>query len=134
MRLFTELTFSHLLELSRIDELSRRAFYELYCLKERWSVRDLQRQRDSLLFEGIGLSEKRDEILGLARQGTVPNTREAQLRDPYVFEFLGIEQRAAMTEGTLEQALLDHLQHFMLELGREFCFMGRQFRFAIWHY
>jgi hypothetical protein len=51
MRLFTELTFSHLLELSRIDELSRRAFYELYCLKERWSVRDLQRQRDSLLFE-----------------------------------------------------------------------------------
>jgi len=74
MRLFTELTFSHLLELSRIDELSRRAFYELYCLKERWSVRNLQRQKDSLLFERIGLSEKRDEILQFARQGTVPNT------------------------------------------------------------
>jgi predicted nuclease of restriction endonuclease-like (RecB) superfamily len=131
MRLFAELTFSHLLELSRIDELSRRAFYELYCLKERWSVRDLQRQRDSLLFERIGLSEKRDEILELARHGTLPNTPEAQFRDPYVFEFLGIEQRAAMTEASLEQALLDHLQHFMLELGREFCFMGRQFRITI---
>ena len=128
MRLFTELTFSHLLELSRIDEPSRRAFYELYCLKERWSVRDLQRQRDSQLFERIGLSEKRDEILEFARQGTLPNTPEAQLRDPYVFEFLGVEQRMTMTEGALEQALLDHLQHFMLELGREFCFMGRQFR------
>jgi len=92
MRLFTELTFSHLLELSRIDELSRRAFYELYCLKERWSVRNLQRQKDSLLFERIGLSEKRDEILQFARQGTVPNTPQAQFRDPYVFEFLGIEQ------------------------------------------
>jgi predicted nuclease of restriction endonuclease-like (RecB) superfamily len=131
MRLFTELTFSHLLELSRIDELSRRAFYELYCLKERWSVRNLQRQQDSLLFERIGLSEKRDEILELARQGTVPNTPEAQLRDPYVFEFLGIEQRVTMTEGSLEQALLNHLQQFMLELGREFCFIGRQFRITI---
>ena len=131
MRLFTELTFSHLLELSRIDELSRRAFYELYCLKERWSVRNLQRQQDSLLFERIGLSEKRDEILEFARQGTVPNTPEAQLRDPYVFEFLGIEQRVTMTEGGLEQALLNHLQQFMLELGREFCFIGRQFRITI---
>src|SRR5713226_7880652 len=107
MRLFAELTFSHLLELSRIDELSRRAFYELYCLKERCSFRDLQRHRDSLLFERIGLSEKRDEILELARHGTLPNTPEAQFRDPYVFEFLGIEQRAAMTEASLEQALLD---------------------------
>jgi hypothetical protein len=73
VRLFTTLTFSHLLELSRIDDLTRRAFYELHCLKERWSVRELQRQWDSLLYERIGLSDKRDEILKLARGfGRIP--------------------------------------------------------------
>ncbi|GEM_PF-1121184 len=65
-RLFTTLTFSHLLELSRIDDVTRRAFYELHCLKERWSVRELQRQRDSMLYERIGLSENRDAVLALA--------------------------------------------------------------------
>lgn len=70
------------------------------------------------MYERIGLSERRDEILELARQGTLANSPEAQLRDPYVFEFLGIERHVAMTEGDLEQALLDHLQHFMLERGK----------------
>lgn len=127
-RLFTALTFSHLLELSRVDDLPRRAFYELHCLKERWSVRELQRQRDSLLHERIGLSENRDEVLDLARQGALAESPAAQLRDPYVFEFLGIERRAVMTESDLEQALVDHLQQFLLELGRDFCFVDRQFR------
>jgi hypothetical protein len=97
-RLFTTLTFSHLLELSRIDELTQRAFYELHCLKERWSVRELQRQRDSLLYERIGLSDKRDEVLKLARDGALAESPAAQLRDPYVFEFLGIERRGVMAE------------------------------------
>ena len=127
-RLFTTLSFSHLLELTRLDDLPRRAFYELHCLKERWSVKELQRQRDSLLYERIGLSESREEVLALARQGTLDESPAAQLRDPYVFEFLGIEQRAVMTEGGLEQALIDHLQQFLLELGRDFCFVARQFR------
>ena len=76
-RLFTTLTFSHLLELSRIDDLTRRAFYELHCLKERWSVRELQRQRDSLLYERIGLSDKRDEVLKLARDGALAESPAA---------------------------------------------------------
>ena len=75
VRLFTTLTFSHLLELSRIDDLTRRAFYELHCLKERWSVRELQRQRDSLLYERIGLSDQRDEVLKLAREGALAESR-----------------------------------------------------------
>lgn len=129
-RLFTTLTFSHLLELSRIDEVPRRAFYELHCLKERWSVRELQRQRDSMLYERIGLSDSRDAVLALAREGALAESPAAQLRDPYVFEFLGIERHAAMTEGDLECALVEHLQQFLFELGRDFCFVARQFRIS----
>ena len=127
-RLFVELTFSHILEFSRIDDLPKRAFYELHCLKERWAVRELRRQRDSMLYERIGLSENRDEVLALAREGTLAESPAAQLKDPYVFEFLGIEPRAHMTESDLEQALIDNLQQFLLELGRDFCFVDRQFR------
>jgi predicted nuclease of restriction endonuclease-like (RecB) superfamily len=127
-RLFTTLTFSHLLELSRIDDVPRRAFYELHCLKERWSIRELQRQRDSMLYERIGLSENRDAVLALAREGALDASPAAQLRDPYVFEFLGIERRAVTSESDLERALVDHLQDFLFEMGRDFCFVARQFR------
>jgi predicted nuclease of restriction endonuclease-like (RecB) superfamily len=127
-RLFSELSFTHLVELSRIDGSTKRAFYELHCLKERWSYRELQRQRDSMLYERIGLSESRSEVLALARDGVIADSPAAQLRDPYVFEFLGLQRRAVEAESDLEQALIDHLQHFLLELGRDFCFVDRQFR------
>jgi predicted nuclease of restriction endonuclease-like (RecB) superfamily len=128
LRLFTTLTFTHLVELARIDDVPRRAFYELHCLKERWSVRELQRQKSSMLYERVGLSESRDAVLALAREGTLSDAPAAQLRDPYVFEFLGIERTAVMSESDLERALVDHLQAFLFELGRDFCFVGRQFR------
>ena len=81
-----------------------------------------------MLYERIGLSESRDEVLALARQGELAESPEAQLRDPYVFEFLGIERPAVMSESDLERALVDHLQKFLFELGRDFCFVARQFR------
>ena len=81
-----------------------------------------------MLYERIGLSESRDGVLALAREGRLADTPSAQLKDPYVFEFLGIERRSVMTESDLEQALIDHLQQFLLELGRDFCFVDRQFR------
>jgi predicted nuclease of restriction endonuclease-like (RecB) superfamily len=127
-RLFTTLTFSHLLELSRIDDITQRAFYELHCLKERWSVREFQRQRDSMLYERIGLSEDRDAVLALARAGSLADSPAGQLRDPYVFEFLNIERRAVVSESDVERAVVDHLQQFLFELGRDFCFIARQFR------
>ncbi len=130
-RLFMSLTFSHLLELSRVDDVGCRAFYELHCVGERWSVRELQRQRDSMLYERAGLSENHDEVLALARRGTVAESPATLLRDPYVFEFLGVDRRAIVTEGRLEQALIDHLQQFLLELGRDFCFVDRQFRITV---
>ncbi len=127
-RLFGELSFSHLVEFSRIDDPTRRAFYELHCFKEGWSVRELQRQRDSMLYERVGLSENRDEVLALAKRGVIDQRPAAQLRDPYVFEFLGLRSSPALKERDLEQALVDHLQQFLLELGRDFCFVDRQYR------
>jgi len=130
-RLFTTLSFSHLLELSRIETPLQRAFYELQCLKEGWSIRELKRQRESLLFERTGLSRDKQGLLALAREGALSETPEAVVRDPYVLEFLDLESRPHFTESDLEQYLLDNLQSFLLELGSDFCFMGRQYRITI---
>ncbi len=91
-------------------------------------MRELQRQRDSMLYERVGLSENRDEVLALAKRGVVDEGFAAQLRDPYVFEFLGLRPSPTLKERDLEQALIDHLQQFLLELGRDFCFVDRQYR------
>ena len=89
---------------------------------------DLKREGDGIVVERIGLSESRDLVLVLAREGALAESAAAQLRDPYVFEFLGLERREVMSESALERALVDHLQHFLFELGRDFCFIARQFR------
>lgn len=130
-RLRTELSMSHLLELSRIDNPVARSFYELQTLSQRWNVRELRRQRDSMLFERIGLSKDRDAVLALAGQGRPLDTPAATIRDPYVLEFLGLEGRRPSTEAALEDALISHLEAFLLELGADFCFMGRQYRITV---
>jgi predicted nuclease of restriction endonuclease-like (RecB) superfamily len=130
-RLFGSLSFSHVLELSRIDAPLERAFYELHCLKEGWSVRGMKRQRGTLLFERAGLSSDKAGLLALAQDGALAPTPQGVLRDPYVLEFLDLGSRPHLTESDLEQGLLDHLQAFLLELGSDFCFMGRQVRVSI---
>lgn len=130
-RLFASLTFSHLLELSRIDIPLKRAFYELQLLKEGWAVRELKRQVKSMLFERIGLSRDKDAVLALSRDGRLMETPAMILRDPYVLEFLGLPEPHAFTEAALEAALLDHLQEFLRELGRDFCFVDRQLRITV---
>lgn len=130
-RLFSELTFTHLVEFSRIDDATERAFYELHCLKERWSVRELIRQRGTLLYQRVGLSTERDAVLALAQAGRIDERPRALVRDPYVLEFMGLPAGTAVDESTLEQALIDNLQHFLLELGSEFCFVDRQYRITL---
>ncbi len=130
-RIFTTLSWSHLLELSRFDDPVKRAFYELESMKGNWSLRELKRQTDSMLYERIGLSKDKDAVLALASQGQLIETPSTILRDPYVLEFLGLEERATYSESDLEQALIDHLQQFMHELGRDFCFVARQFRISV---
>ena len=131
VRLRRELSFSHLLELSRATDPVARAFYEVQALAQRWSVRELKRQRDSMLFERAGLSRDREAVLALANEGRLLDTATANVRDPYVLEFLGLPERRAYSESDLEDALVDHLQEFLLELGGDFAFLGRQYRITV---
>jgi predicted nuclease of restriction endonuclease-like (RecB) superfamily len=130
-RLRNELSFSHLLELSRVTEPIARAFYEVQALRNRWSVRELKRQRDAMLFERVGLSRDTQAVLALANEGRLLDTPTANVRDPYVLEFLGLPERAVYSETDLEAALVEHLQEFLLELGGDFAFLGRQYRITV---
>jgi predicted nuclease of restriction endonuclease-like (RecB) superfamily len=130
-RLFRSLPWTHFIELTRMDDPLKRAFYEVETLKNRWSVRELKRQIDSLLYERVGLSRDKEGVLALAREGELVTTPAEMVRDPYVFEFLGLKREELYTESQLEQALLNHLQEFLLELGKGFCFIARQRRVTI---
>jgi predicted nuclease of restriction endonuclease-like (RecB) superfamily len=127
-RLFNELSWTHFIELTRIDDPFKRAFYEVETLKNRWSVRELKRQMDSLLYERVGLSRNKQGVLELAKLGEVIVKPQDLIRDPYVFEFLGLKHDKRYTESQLETALLDNLQDFLLEFGKGFCFIARQCR------
>ncbi len=130
-RLFSSLSWSHLVQLTQIGDFLKRTFYEAECIQSRWSRRELKRQMDSALFERVGLSKDKDGVMVLAQQGQVIDSPATVLRDPYVFEFLGLEERSRFSEADLEKALIDHLQQFMRELGRDFCFVDRQYRIAV---
>ena len=129
--LVLQFTWTHIVDLLRLDDPLRRAFYENECLKGRWSVRQLQRQIGSLLFERTGLSKDKAAVLRRAQlQNRAPDIADL-LRDPYVLEFTGLAEKPAYTENDLESALLDHLQSFLLELGAGFCFEARQKRVTV---
>ena len=121
-------SWSKLQELLRIEDPWKRAFYENECLKGNWSVRQLQRQIGSLLYERTGLSTNKKAVIERARKQERQQTVEDMLRDPYILEFTGLAERPEYSEDELESALLDHVQKFLLELGRGFCFEARQFR------
>lgn len=130
-QLFSTLSWSHLLELCRIDDALKRAFYELESMKSRWSLRELKRQMNSMLYERVGLSKDKDAVMTLASKGQLIDRTKTVLRDPYVLEFIGLEKQGTYSESQLEQALIDHLQEFLHELGRDFCFMDRQYRITV---
>jgi len=129
--LLLRLSWSQIIELIRIEDPIKRAYYENECLKGNWSKRQLQRQIGSLLFERTGLSKDKAAVIRRAHRQE-PSAQVADLlRDPYVLEFTGLAERAEYTESDLERALLDHLQQFLLELGTGFCFEARQKRITV---
>ena len=131
--LVLSLSWTHLIDLLGMDDPWKRAFYENECIKGGWSKRQLQRQIASLLYERTGLSTDKHAVIERARQqavGTPPDIASL-IRDPYVLEFAGLAERPHYLESDLERALLDHVQHFLLELGTGFCFEARQRRITV---
>jgi len=129
--LVTHLSFTHLNELMAIEDPLKRTFYEVESIRGSWSVRELKRQIGSLYFERSGLSRDKKKLAALAQADAEITQASMAVRDPYVFEFLGLRSKEVMGESDLEDALLDKLQDFLLELGHGFCFEARQKRILI---
>lgn len=127
--LVKSLSFSHIRELLPIKDPFERYFYETECIKCGWDVRELRRQITTNLYFRAGISKNPEKLL----QSTIEEGpgNELSIRDPFTFEFLGLDTKETVSESDLEQALIDHLQEFMLELGQGFCFEGRQKRVVI---
>jgi predicted nuclease of restriction endonuclease-like (RecB) superfamily len=127
----SELSWTHYRLLARVQKPDARNFYAAECAKAHWSTRELERQVNSLLYERLALSRDKDKIVMLAEQGDEPFTPSDLVKDPYVLEFVGLPERGSFHESDLEQALMDRLQIFLLELGRGFFFVARQKRLTI---
>jgi len=115
----------------RLDNEQARKFYLKEAESENWSVRELDRQINSLLFERLALSRNKEKVMALSEQGQILESPRDLVKDPYVLEFLGLHEQAAYTEKELEIALIDNLQSFLLELGKGFTFVARQKRITL---
>ncbi len=126
-----KLSWSHYVELLKIDDPLERSFYEKEAESEHWGVRELKRQMDSMLFHRLALSTDRAEVLRLAKEGEIIERPEDILREPYIFEFTGLPQLPVYKEGDLEEALVNNLSMFFLELGKGFTYVGQQQKIVI---
>ena len=129
-----KLSWSHYIELLSVSDKDARSFYEQECLNSRWSVKELNRQIGTSLFERLLLSDgnaNKETVLALARQGNVLSEPQDILKQPFVFEFLGVREEKPILEKDLESKLIRHLEDFLLELGRGFMFVGSQQRVTL---
>ncbi len=128
--LCSQLSWSHYRLIMRVEDPKAREFYIDECAKANWSVRQLERQITTFSYQRLLASHGNYDVVADTTKKEAPKTPEDIIRDPYVLEFLGLEQCASFYESNLEQALIDHLQKFLLELGRGFSFVGRQHRIS----
>ena len=126
-----KLSWSHYVELLKIDDPQERSFYLCECEQENWGVRELKRQMNSMLFHRLALSKDKEEVVNLSKEGQVIEKAEDAVKDPYIFEFLGLPELPVYREGDLEEALISNLSQFLLELGKGFTYVGRQQRINI---
>jgi predicted nuclease of restriction endonuclease-like (RecB) superfamily len=125
------LSWSHFVELLKLDDPLERGFYEQQAIHEKWSVPELQRQKKASLFLRLAAGMDKEQVKKLAREGQLITQPSDILRDPFVFEFLKVPESHSVSETDLETRLCDHLQPFLLELGKGFTFVGRQYRVPI---
>ena len=114
----------------RIDNIDERKFYEIETFENNWSLRELRRQFDSSLYERLSLSRNKKAIKELSEKGQIIENAKDSLKDPYILEFIGLPENEKYSESELEQRIIDKLEHFLLELGKGFTFVGRQVRFT----
>ncbi|MBQ9094683.1 MAG: DUF1016 family protein [Prevotella sp.] len=124
------LSWSHYLILMRIENPDARRFYEIECTEQQWSVRQLGRQVGSCLYERLALSRNKDEVMRLAQEGQTIEKPSDIIKNPVTLEFLGLKPDAAYSESKLENAIINKMQQFLLELGKGFLFEARQKRFT----
>jgi predicted nuclease of restriction endonuclease-like (RecB) superfamily len=127
----THLGWTHYLILLRVADPIARAFYEIEAAREGWAGRELERQIASLLFERIARSRDKKTVLALARKGREVTVPQDVIKDPFVLEFLDLPERPTWLERDLEQAIIDRIGDFLLELGKGFCFVARQKRLTL---
>lgn len=127
----SRLSWSHYLKLMRMDDLLERRFYEIECVENNWSVRELQRQYDSGLYQRLAASRDKNKVRELSEKGLIIQKAQDAVKDPYILEFLGLPEKTAYSEQELETELINKLEAFLLELGKGFTFAGRQKRISI---
>jgi predicted nuclease of restriction endonuclease-like (RecB) superfamily len=126
-----QLSWSHYFEILKSDNELEISFYAKQCEKENWSVRELRRQMKSMLFHRLALSKDKAGVLEIAKKGSDTEHAQDLIKDPYVFEFLGLPAQQRVVEGELEQRLTQNLELFLLELGKGFAFVGRQYKITL---
>ncbi|MCT4604103.1 MAG: PDDEXK nuclease domain-containing protein [Marinifilum sp.] len=124
------LSWSHYLKLMRIDNEEERGYYQIEAYENSWSLRELQRQFDSGLYERLVLSRDKKAVKELSKKGQVIEKPKDTIKDPYILEFIGLPENSQYSETELEQKIIDKLEHFLLELGKGYAFIGRQVRFT----
>lgn len=124
------LSWSHYVLLCKIKNSNERSFYEIESIQSNWSVRELQRQFDTSLYERLVLSKNKKKVKTLAKKGQVIEKPEDVLKSTYILEFLGLETKNSYSETDLEAAIINKIQHFLIEMGKGFLFQGRQVRFV----
>ena len=125
------LSWSHFVELLKISDKLERSFYLQQTIREKWSIPELKRQKKSSLFLRLAASKDKQGILALAKQGQLIEKPNDILREPYILDFLKIPEPYHLTETELEKRIIEHLQHFLLEFGKGFAFVGRQYRIVL---
>lgn len=124
-----QLSWSHYVFLMRLPE-DERKFYEIEAVKQNWSLRELERQFNSSLYERLALSRDKRKVKELSKKGHILTTSRDAVKEPYVLEFLGLKEESSYSETDLETAIINKIEHFLLELGKGFLFVGRQKRFT----
>lgn len=124
-----KLSWSHYVFLMRLPEAERK-FYEIEAVKQNWSLRELERQFNSSLYERLALSRAKHRVKELSQKGHILSTPQDAIKEPYVLEFLGLKEESSYSETDLETAIINKIEHFLLELGKGFLFVGRQKRFT----